>query len=444
MGRPSTTRRLNIWMNGEQVGQWTIAANGRNTFSYTATWLDSPAVRPLSLSMPLQPADMPYRDARVDSFFDNLLPDSYEIRRRVQTRFGAASTAAFDLLAEIGRDCVGAIQLLPLDTAPEGLQRIEGIPLNEAAVAKLLRGTVSAPALGQRDAEDFRISLAGAQEKTALLWHDNQWCRPQGATPTTHIFKLPLGRVGNMQADLSTSVENEWLCAQITEAYGLKTAHCEMARFEDQRVLIVERFDRRLAQDKHWWLRLPQEDMCQALGVPPGRKYEADGGPGMRDIMSLLLGARDARADRHTFFKTQILFWLLAATDGHAKNFSVFIEPGGRYSLTPLYDLLSAYPVMGKGAHHISSQKLRMAMAVYGKARHYHWSRLQHRHWLNTARTCDFAADVEDVIAELIAKTPGVVASISSRLPKDFPISVSEPILSGLEKTSLQMGDSSS
>ena len=120
-----------------------------------------------------------------------------------------------------------------------------------------------------------------------------------------------------------------------------------MAQFEDQHVLVVERFDRRLALSRDWWIRLPQEDLCQATATPPGQKYQADGGPDIPDLMSLLLGSREARSDRRTFFAAQILFWLLAAIDGHAKNFSIFIEAGGRFSLTPLYDVISAYPVMG-------------------------------------------------------------------------------------------------
>jgi serine/threonine-protein kinase HipA len=426
-------------MNGELVGNWLIAPQGRQEFRYTATWLESSASRPLSLSMPLLPSDTAYRDARVETFFDNLLPDSSDIRRRIQSRFGTASTSAFDLLTEIGRDCVGAVQLLAPDDQPQGIHSINGEPLTDDAIANLLRATVSAPALGHRDDDDFRISIAGAQEKTALLWHEGCWHRPRGTTPTTHIFKLPLGRVGNMQADLTTSVENEWLCSQIVRAYGLSAAHCDMAQFEDQKVLIVERFDRRLAQDGTWWVRLPQEDMCQATGTAPGHKYESDGGPGIRDIMSLLLGARTAQADRQAFFKAQVLFWMLAATDGHAKNFSVFIEAGGRFSLTPLYDILSAYPVMGHGTNQIAPEKTRMAMAVSGKNRHYRWSGIQRRHWVDTANACNLGAEAEQLITELIKHTPTVLENISALLPDDFPATVAEPVLNGLENAARQL-----
>lgn len=419
-------------MNGELVGNWTIDAQGRHEFRYEQAWIEAEDARPMSLSMPLQPPDAPYRGPLVESFFDNLLPDSVEIRRRVQTRFGARSTSAFDLLFEIGRDCVGAVQLLPPDQPSEDVRRTEGEPLDDDGVAEGLRAATSATALGQRDDDAFRISIAGAQEKSAFLWHRDQWHRPTGATPTTHIFKLPLGRVGNMQADLSTSVENEWLCLQIVREFGLPAAACRIADFSDQHVLIVERFDRRLAKDGKWWIRLPQEDMCQATGTPPTIRYESDGGPGFSDISTLLLGSRDALADRRTFFKSQVLYWMLCATDGHAKNFSVFIEPYGRFSLTPLYDVISAYPILGSGRNRLAPQKAKMAMAVRGKNRHYKWMEIQPRHWLSTAREVGLEATAKQDMLYLTDQAPVVADKVSASLPGDFPGHVSSPILDGL------------
>lgn len=430
---PSSSRRsLAVWMNGELVGQWSVDTRGLHSFRYEQSWIGARGARPLSLSMPLQPAETPYRGPLVEAYFDNLLPDSTDIRRRVQSRFGTASTSAFDLLAEVGRDCIGAVQLLPPDHAPENLQQIEGAALSEEGVAGAIRSAISPSPLGQREEEPFRISIAGAQEKTALLWKDGQWHRPSGATPTTHIFKLPLGRVGNMQADLSTSVENEWLCAQIVRESGLPVADCEIADFEDQHALVVKRFDRRLASNGRWWLRLPQEDMCQVTGTPPGQRYESDGGPGISDICSLLLGSRRAEIDRRNFFRAQVLFWMLCATDGHAKNFSVFIEPYGRYSLTPLYDILSAYPILGKGANQLAPQKARMAMAVTGKNRHYKWAEIQLRHWLSTAASVGLAATAGDDMLNLAEQTPRVVEAVAQRLPQSFPAHVAEAIFTGL------------
>lgn len=135
----------------------------------------------------------------------------------------------------------------------------------------------------------------------------------------------------------------------------------------------VERFDRMWWENeagKQWLLLLPQEDMCQATGTPPHLKYESDGGPGVRSIMKLLATSRNPDRDRRTFFQAQVLFWMLRATDGHAKNFSIFVRPGGTYKLAPLYDVLSAYPVIGTGANPLSPFKARMAMAVRSETAH--------------------------------------------------------------------------
>jgi serine/threonine-protein kinase HipA len=262
-----------------------------------------------------------------------------------------------------------------------------------------------------------------------------------GSTPSTHIFKLPLGRVGNFQADLTTSVENEWLCAKILDAYGIATAKCEIADFQDQHTLIVERFDRRLARSGEWWLRLPQEDLCQATGTPAGQKYEVDGGPGISRINSLLLGSRNASVDRRNFYKSQVIFWMLCAIDGHAKNFSVFIEPSGRYSLTPLYDVMSAYPILGTKANQLAPQKAKMSMAAIGKNRHYNWAKIQPRHWLSTAAACGLETNAPADIAAIVARTPKVVDAVSSMLPEGFPAGVADTIFDGIKDAARRLDE---
>src|SRR5690606_24840596 len=340
MGRRSRTRTLNLWMNGEFVGTWSVQPHVGEVLQYSDTWVASPNGRPLSLSLPFTPGNPPHRGDAVRTYFENLLPDSKEIRERVARRYQADSTNAFALLTDVGRDCVGALQVVPGTAAPEGVQDLNAIPTSAAEIAQLLRNTVAPIPLG-RDAaadDDFRISIAGAQEKTAMLWYDGRWCRPHGATPTTHIFKLPLGLVANMGYDLRDSVENEWLCSEILRAYQMPVAATKPVVFEDMKVLSVERFDRMWWENpdgKRWLVRLPQEDMCQATGTPPHLKYESDGGPGVRQIMKLLATSRDPARDQRTFFKAQVLFWMLRATDGHAKNFSIFLRQGGTYELTP-------------------------------------------------------------------------------------------------------------
>ncbi|HTZ21700.1 MAG TPA: type II toxin-antitoxin system HipA family toxin [Opitutaceae bacterium] len=431
MGRLGKSRVLAVWMNGELVGEWRLPTSGAQEFLYADSWLSSTAARPISLSFPLRPSREPYR-AGVEAFFDNLLPDNRQIRERIQRRFQTDSIAAFDLLREIGRDCVGALQLLPADEERPNVQHITGEPLTDAGVASLLSASLGAP-LGQGEAEDddaFRISLAGAQEKTALLWHKGKWHRPTGTTPTTHIFKLPIGLIPQ-GIDLSTSVENEWLCVQIVREYGIPIAPCRMETFGDHKTLVVERFDRRLSADGTWWLRLPQEDFCQATATPPALKYENDGGPGIRRILDVLLGSQDPAEDRRDFLRTLVTFWLLAAIDGHAKNFSLFLLPGAGYRLTPRYDVLSAYPMLGHGRGKLAPQKVKMAMAVEGKNRHYLWDGIRARHWIETARRCG-VADMPSILADLVARTPAVIAKTENALPKGFPAHVADAILTGV------------
>jgi serine/threonine-protein kinase HipA len=417
-------------MNGERVGRWTLA-RGEHSFEYEGAWLQSPHARPLSLSMPLRPSPEPYRTAVVEPFFENLLPDSGELRSRMMTRFGAASASAFDLLEEVGRDCVGAIQLLPAGAPAPDVRAIRGHALTEAGVAALL-GQVRSPTLDARGREDFRLSIAGAQEKTALLWRRRRWTVPEGTTPTTHIFKLPLGQAHPSAVDLSTSIENEWLCAQLLPQFGVACARCELHTFGGQRVLVVERFDRALAANGSWIIRLPQEDFCQVTATPPGRKYESEGGPGIRDIMRVLLGSSRALEDRADFFRTQFLFWLLCAIDGHAKNFSVFLEAGGGFRLTPRYDVLSAYPVLGRRQHHLSAHRVKMAMALSGKNRHYRWKEIHLDHWFETGRQCGLPGEGRAILEQVLEQAPEAVAKVRSALPAEFPEAVSAPILDGV------------
>lgn len=440
MGRQTHSRALSVWANGERVGVWRLPARGPMEFAYDPAWVASPAGRPLSLSLPFTPGNPAHKGPRVLNYFDNLLPDSEAIRKRIAQRYQTETLDAFDLLQAIGRDCVGAVQLLAEDDAPQGVERIEGTPLTDADIEAMLVRTVSSPAFGAPDeADDFRISLAGAQEKTALLWHDGKWQRPHGATPTTHIFKLPLGLVGNKLADLSTSVENEWLCLRILHAFGLPVANTEIVTFGKQRVLSVERFDRQLHSSGQWLLRLPQEDFCQVYGVPSHRKYENEGGPGVLDLARILQQSVAARQDIETLLASQVLFWMLAAPDGHAKNFSIRLLPGGHYRLTPLYDVMSIWPVEGSGPNQWSWFKARLAMGMWSRSKHDAFRDVQRRHFNTMALKCSYGANAEPLIQRLIEQTPGVIERVSAELPERFPAKVAERIFKGLTSSAAKL-----
>lgn len=428
--------RLDLWMNGLPVGHWSRTAKG-SELRYAEAWATDAQSRPVSLSLPLTPGNTPWRGDRVTAFFDNLLPDNDAIRERLARRYQAASVEPFDLLSAVGRDCVGALQLLPEGASPgDDLYRIAATPLREADIAQRLRNiTVDGPVGFNVPADDeLRLSIAGAQEKTALLRLNGQWLLPEGSTPTTHILKLPMGLVGNMQADMRTSVENEWLCACLIAAFGLPIAPCEIVHFEDQKVLVVERFDRQRSSDGNWIVRLPQEDMCQATATPPHLKYQANGGPGIARIMDILAGSVNAEEDRRNFFKAQVLFWLLAATDGHAKNFSLHLLPGGRFKATPLYDVLSAHPIIGKGRNKLAPSKVKLAMSVRGESSHYHLQEIQRRHWLAMAQQVALGKGVaEQIIEALLAQTDVVIDQVSGFVPPGFPEDVAEAIFAGLK-----------
>ena len=428
---------LQVRINEHLVGYLRKSTQGGISFQYDDAWLKTSGKHPISLHLPTE--SPLYAGDDVYNFFDNLLPDNPAIRAHIQQRFKVKSSHPFDLLEAIGRDCVGAIQL-HLDTeAPYDVRAIIGSPLSDKALQERVISSHTAPLGMSKSHEEFRISLAGAQDKTGLLWHEGKWQSPEGTTPTTHIIKLPIGKIHHNEIDLSNSVDNEWLCLKLLELYGLDVTAAERLTIGNTTVLSVERFDRRLSKDKSWIMRLPQEDMCQALGFSPGNKYEADGGPGIPDIMKLLEKSEQPEKDRTDFLKANFLFWLMAAPDGHAKNFSIFIEPNGKFRLTPLYDVISVYPLIPSGRN-LQHQNFKMAMSLRGSTRYYKLGdpfAFTLEHFISTAEICNFSTDeMRHIIEEVLAQTEQVIEKAKELLPTDFEESVSTPIFDGIRSAS--------
>ncbi|WP_417491015.1 type II toxin-antitoxin system HipA family toxin [Maricaulis sp.] len=423
MARKKKSAHLSVGLNGRLVGSLDRAANGAITFQYAPAWLaDEDRAIPVSLSLPLR--EERYTGAEVSSFFDNLLPDNAQIRRIVAQKVGAKGTDAFSLLNGIGRECVGALQFLPEGAAIAPPGPPESAPLTDAEIAQIIRDLASAPLGIRPDGErEFRISIAGAQEKTALLW-DDAWCLPKGTTPTTHILKPAMGKLPN-GLDMTHSVENEHFCLRLCHALGLDVAGSQIHDFEDVRVLAVERFDRIRARDGRL-LRVPQEDFCQALGVPPTIKYNADGGPGLDECLSLLNGSDHPEADRLAFLKAQIVFWMIGATDGHAKNFSIFLTPGGRYRMTPLYDIMTAQP--NHLVNELKRQEFKLAMAV-GDRRHYRIDKIRPHHFMQSAKKAGVPGEqVEVLFEELRQAAAGAIETAVAEMPENFPPEVADGI----------------
>ena len=424
MGRKRQKRVLDVYIGKSKVGQLMRIPNGAVSFRYDLDWLSSNIAFPISLSMPL--TDRVWTGGSALHYFDGLLPDSHAMRQKIATQKEAESTDTFDLLSVIGRDCVGALRFLPEGHDPGNLTKMSYRPVNEDEITTRLASLHINPLGLNLDEDDFRISIAGMQEKTAFLWVDNQWQLPLGTTPTSHIFK-PAIKESLTGADFSDSPWNEWLCLTLCRAFGLEAAKADVHHFDNKPVIVVERFDRVWRDDVLY--RLPQEDICQALGFPPNQKYQSDGGPGMKEIFELLNSTIAPYEDRRTFLKSQILFWLLAAIDGHAKNFSIFLTPAG-YRLAPLYDVMSVAPYP-----EFPIQKTKMAMS-FGNKSYYRLSQIHPRHFRQTGKNAGMhALDTDDILSELIDRKDKAVAEAEAlAVNTGVPDSTSEPIFDGLMK----------
>ena len=428
MARRKTHAPLNVLINNRLVGRLLKEANGAVSFQYDRSWLDWSPAFAISLSLPLR--ETAYSGDPVVAVFDNLLPDNPHVRRRVAERMGAQGADYFSLLEAIGRDCVGAMQFIPEEGPADAEPYVKGEPVSDEEIEAILASLATAP-LGVDKEQEFRISIAGAQEKTALLWHEGQWMRPVGTTPTTHLLKPQLGEIPTAfgPIDMAASVDNEHYCLKLLEAFGLDVAQTQIVTFGKRRVLVVERFDRRWRNPQHL-LRLPQEDCCQAMGIPSTQKYQNNGGPGVADILTLLQRSDEPQKDQVDFFKSQILFWLIGATDGHGKNFSVFLKPEGRYSLTPFYDVLSAQPAFDK--RQIPNNKYKLAMSV-GKSRHYRILEVVGRHFVQTGKAAGLGpTPMTKAITDILERAEDAPDKALSLMPGDFAKEVHDSIVANL------------
>lgn len=423
MARSRTHPRLHVYQNGELVGYLSKQPSGAIEFLYSQEWLANERAYPVSLSLPLR--EDAFKGAPVVAVFENLLPDSESIKARVAEKVGAEGTDAYSLLSQIGHDCVGSLQffLEGADVDFSGLHSVQGEVVDDEEIEKILNNLARAAPLGMERERDFRISIAGAQEKTALLFHDGKWLRPLGATPTTHIFKTQIGNLNGI--DLSNSVENEFYGLAVMEAFGLPVNKAKIQTFVKKKALVIERFDRVWTKDGSL-RRVPQEDFCQALSIPPSRKYQNDGGAGMVEILKFLKGSDQPAQDQKAFLKAQIIFWLIGATDGHAKNFSIYLGSGGRFILTPFYDVLTAQPLQ------IRNKEMKMAMSV-GDNRHYKMDEIQRRHFVQTAELAGLPRYIaKESLEEIFDMVDSAMQSVEQKLPPDFPEEIHTSVMRGV------------
>ncbi|HEX8210597.1 MAG TPA: type II toxin-antitoxin system HipA family toxin [Longimicrobium sp.] len=394
-------RELIVLMAGQMLGTLSQNSRGDLALTYAPEWRDHPDSYALSLSMPL--ASRTHGDSVVRPYLEGLLPDSQGVLERWARQLHTSARNPFGLLAHMGEDCAGAVQIVPADRLESLLapSRDSVRWLSEAEVAKRLRDLVENHGTGRDSSDRGYFSLAGAQPKTVLTLEGGRWGVPSGAVPSTHILKPPA-------LDLDGFAINEHLCLTLVDELGLWTTKSEVHSFDGETTIVVERYDRRRVGDRV--VRVHQEDLCQAMSVPPTLKYEADGGPGAPESVTLLIEhSTDPESDVGTFLDALALNWAISGTDAHAKNFSILIGPG-EAGLAPLYDIASALPYPAW----IHPRKAKLAMRV---GREYQIGKISRRHWVEFAARADLDADpVVERVRALIGAIPDATMRAVARV----------------------------
>lgn len=398
------TSELVVLLDGREVGRVRNDARGRLTLVYDEDWRQAEGAYPLSLSMPLAAEE--HGPSRVQAFLWGLLPDNERVLERWAKKFQVSARNVFALISHVGEDCAGAVQFVTpdrLEALRSGAEdKVEW--LDEAAIAKRLQTLREDHAAWRLPRDTGQFSLAGAQPKTALLLQKGKWGIPSGRIPTTHILKPPTGHFDG-------HAENEHICLLLAGHLGLPVADTKVMRFGEEVAIVIERYDRQFSGNAI--VRVHQEDICQALGIPPTSKYQNEGGPSPADVIELLRTySTDRVADVDTFIDALGFNWLIAGTDAHAKNYSLLLAGGPHVRLAPLYDIASILPY-----DDVDMQKIKLAMKIGGE---YKLSLIGLRHWQKFAR--ETRLDPDKVLARLISMAeqfPDVVSAVRAQVQKD-------------------------
>lgn len=393
------TRQLVALLDGKEVGRVHSDVRHRLTFAYDDEWRQAPDAYPLSLSMPL--AARQHGRAAIEAFLWGLLPDSERVLDRWAAKFQVSARNVFALISHVGEDCAGAVQFV----TPERLSVMRGGKddkvdwLDDADIANRLRTLRADHAAWRLPRDAGQFSLAGAQPKTALLLQRGRWGIPSGRLPTTHILKPPTGQFDG-------HAENEHICLVLARSLGLPTAQSKVMRFGEEIAIVIGRYDRQRKGNDI--VRVHQEDVCQALGIMPTKKYQNDGGPGPIRIAEVLRTySTDRQADLETFVAALGFNWLIAGTDAHAKNYSVLLN-GRNVRLAPLYDVASILPYDQFNIH-----KLKLAMKIGGE---YKLGQVGLRQWQKFARETRVEADrVIELLASMAEQLPDEISAIRAR-----------------------------
>ncbi len=400
-----TTKKLDVYLNKIFAGvfEQNSSGGGALSFTYDEEYLKSENAAPLSIPLPLR--SEPFGHNQTKCFFSGLLPD--EDQRTVLARkLKLSPENPFALLAEVGRDCAGAIEILRRGEKPPSYDEGSVETLSEDRLYEILGKMYTNPLLATNG--NIKISLAGAQSKQAVFFDEKKKSLPQlvKEKPSTHILKPPMTWLEN-------SSENEFFCMKLAGKVGLEVAEVFLKNVRDRPYLLIRRYDRTKFKGKT--IRIHQEDFCQALGLPPESKYQGkDGGPGILDCLKLIEENSSFIAlDKTRFLQAVIFNYLIGNSDAHGKNFS-FLHEGKKTRLAPLYDLLSAeaYEYLG-----VSKMEHNMAMKI---DKIYDPNRLYLSHWYsivdntNTAKT-----QLNKELKSFATKLPKAALTLQESLKKE-------------------------
>ena len=329
------SRTLDVYLHDKLAGGLEQADSGDLTFTYAADYLDA-APHALSLSLPLEAAT--HSGNAVRAFFSGLLPEQ-SVRVRLARCLGLSETNPFALLEAVGGDCAGAVAFYPHGTKPPAHSDDVEV-LDDKALGEVLALIKRRPMLAGDDG--YRFSLAGAQDKLAVGFREGRVALIKDGAPTTHILKPAI-------EGIKDSAHNELFCMRLAKKMGLDVPETSLGFTGDTPYYLVERYDRH-TDDDGTITRIHQEDFCQALGIAPEIKYEAEGGPNIAACLEVITNQTAHPAADQMKLLDRVLFnYLIGNADAHGKNFALLYK-GDKPELAPAYDLLSTavYPSLAK------------------------------------------------------------------------------------------------
>ncbi len=404
-----TAPSASVRLYGLPAGRLSTGRDGQLSFEYLPDWIEacragrSERHHALSAAMPVQ--EGVFGHDRTGPFFDGLLPDNVRTRATLARRFEVDASDDYGLLTSLGRECPGAVAIVPEDTPvtpEEGVEPRYEI-LGEAELARHIRDLPRRPLFVDADGE-LRLSLPGVHDKAAVLLVGDEVALPQGPTPTSHILKVDI-------QGLPDSIRIENFCLRLAAELGMDVPRSRIRLAEGIPYMLIARYDRVVVQGEGYRFirRIHQEDFCQALGRFPREKYEKDGGPGWREAFGLMTGTDDPLAAREELLRRALFQYLSGNPDAHAKNYSL-VYRGGSVRLSRLYDLNNAAAFRA----HYKEQRPRLAMLVGGERDP---DRLERRHWEAFGREVGFSpSHVLFRLREMAGRLPPAAGQVAGSL----------------------------